>query len=217
MYFLYQICTSKAYQRGELSLVYPLSSLTPLFVPLWAGIFLHERLSGLGIIGIVFITLGTILLQGSGSFLSCPQKDKWPTLWALAAAFFASIGSVMDKTGVKMLSDRLIYPYILLMVLFMLGFLTAWVWWHFPAKDIFMGVKTHPFQVLLGGLMLAGSFLSFRYGIKICPISYAVALRRASIILSVWLGALVFKETHVWTRTLASVVIIIGLILLKIG
>jgi len=220
MYFLYQICTSKAYQEGDLSLVYPLSNLTPLFVPLWAVVFLHERLSWLGIIGILLTSLGAVLIQYDAEtffFSYTKNKNKRPVLWALSASFFASIGSVLDKAGVERLSEPLIYPYISLMVLFMLGFLTVWVWWRFSPKDIFMGFKAQSAYVLLGGLMLAGSFLFFRYGIKICPISYAVAIRRASIILSVWLGAFILKESHVFVRTLASVVIILGLILLKMG
>jgi uncharacterized membrane protein len=65
--------------------------------------------------------------------------------------------------------------------------------------------------------MLVGSFLFFRYGIKICPISYAVAIRRASILLSVWLGMIVFKEAHGFARTVASILIIAGLVLLRLA
>jgi len=220
MYSFYQVCTSKAYQTGDLSLVYPLSNLTPLFVPLWAIWFLDERLSLLGIVGILLTTIGAGLFQFSAYSISPTgqlKKNKKPVFWALGASFFASIGSVMDKAGIDSLPQPLICHYITLMVIFMLGFLSLWVWSHFPIKTILREVKLHPYQILVGGIMLAGSFLFFRYGIKICPISYAVALRRAGIILSVWLGVIVLKETHGLIRTLASVVIIIGLILLKMG
>lgn len=220
MYFFYQVCTSEAYQEGDLSLVYPLSNLTPLFVPFWAIWFLHERLSLLGVVGILITAVGTGLIQFSGYPMSqtgTSQTNKKPVFWALGASFFASIGSVLDKAGVEALPQSLMYHYVTLMVVFMLGFLSFWVWSRFPAKIILAEIKHHPYQILIGGIMLASSFLFFRYGIKICPISYAVAIRRASIILSVWLGVIFFKEAHGFLRTLASILIIVGLILLKLA
>jgi uncharacterized membrane protein len=51
---------------------------------------------------------------------------------------------------------------------------------------------------------------------KVCPISYAVALRKASMVLGVWLGAILYKETQIALRTVASIIIVIGILLLKI-
>ncbi len=218
MYTFYQLCTGKAYQTGELSLVYPLTNLTPLFVPIWASWFLGERLSLFGIAGIFLTTFGAILLQwnptsalSSGSEI----KNKKPVFLALAASLFASIGSVFDKAGLNNLSDPLVYPYITLMVLFMFCFLSIIVWKQFSASDILPGIKNFPGQIFLGGLFLAGSVLFFRYGMKVCPISYAVALRKGSMVLGVWLGAVLYKEAQVGQRTVASIIIILGILLLK--
>ncbi len=146
-----------------------------------------------------------------------PPNLSWPAFWALGASFFASIGAVLDKAGVEVLPPPLMYHYVALMVIFMLLFLSLWVWSRFTPKVILAEIRHHPSQILFGGIMLAGSFLFFRHGIKICPISYAVAIRRASILLSVWLGMLVFKETHGFTPTVASILIIAGLLLLKLA
>lgn len=240
--YLFQLCTSKAYQKGDLSLVYPLSNLTPLFVPLWAVWFLHERLSLPGIGGILLTAMGAGLIQFSACPLvpehsdgrrACPvsqtclrvthrqagdlKANKRVAFWALGASFFASIGAVLDKAGVQVLPPPLMYHYVALMVTFMLLFLTLWVWFRFPPKVILAEIKHHPSQILFGGIMLAGSFLFFRYGIKICPISYAVAIRRVSILLSVWLGMIVFKEAHGFARMVASILIIAGLVLLRLA
>ena len=219
MYSFYQLCTGKAYQKGELSVVYPLTNLTPLFVPIWASWFLGEYLSLYGIAGIFLTTFGAILLQwnptnalssGNG------KKNKKPVFWAISASLFASIGSVFDKAGVDRLSGPLIYPYITLMVFFMFCFLSVVAWKKSSTANILTGIKKFPGQIFLGGIFLAGSVLFFRYGMKVCPISYAVALRKASMVLGVWLGAILYKETQVALRTVASIIIVIGILLLKI-
>ncbi|AMM42148.1 conserved hypothetical protein, membrane [Candidatus Desulfofervidus auxilii] len=218
MFSFYQLCTAKAYQKGDLSVVYPLSNLTPLFVPIWAVCFLHEGLSFLGIIGILLTTLGACLIHFSPySEEKTNKKNKKAALWALSASFFASMGAVLDKAGVDLIPQSLLIHYITLMIMFMLFFLGIWAWIRFPKNIILGEIKKYPIQILIGGLMLSGSFVFFRYGIKICPISYAVAVRRGGILIGVWLGILFFKESHGFSRTMASILIIIGLILLKLA
>ena len=52
-------CIGGAYQRGDLSLVYPLARGSgPLFIPLLAVLLLGEEISPLGGIGILFIIGG---------------------------------------------------------------------------------------------------------------------------------------------------------------
>ncbi|MBT8763619.1 EamA family transporter [Desulfohalobiaceae bacterium Ax17] len=218
MYSFYQLCTGKAYQKGELSLVYPLTNLTPLFVPIWASWFLGEYLSLSGITGIFLTTFGAILLQWERKSTSSSKqvkKDKKPVFWALAASLFASIGSVFDKAGVDRLSAPLVYPYITLMIFFMLSFLSIVVWKKSSSTAMLAEIKKLPGQIFLGGVFLAGSVLFFRYGMKVCPISYAVALRKAGIVLSVWLGAIIYRESQIALRTVASVIIVVGILLLR--
>src|SRR5210317_2245193 len=53
-----------AYERGGLSLVYPLSRGSgPLFVPILAIIFLQEQLSFAGIVGISLVILGIYFIH----------------------------------------------------------------------------------------------------------------------------------------------------------
>ena len=53
-----------AYERGDLSLVYPLSRGSgPLFVPVLAVIFLQERLALAGGIGIALVVLGIYVIH----------------------------------------------------------------------------------------------------------------------------------------------------------
>ncbi len=45
---IYHACLTASYERADVSLAYPLTTTGPLYIPLWAYLFLDERLSLLG-------------------------------------------------------------------------------------------------------------------------------------------------------------------------
>jgi len=78
-----------AYERGDLSLVYPLSRGSgPLFVPILAGILMHKQLSFLGVIGITLVIVGIYVIHlrsfSIQSFLEPIRSMRGSaSLWAL--------------------------------------------------------------------------------------------------------------------------------------
>ena len=60
---VYYLLLGSAYQRGDLSLVYPLArGSAPLFATLFAALFLGELILPGGVVGIVLIVLGIYTL-----------------------------------------------------------------------------------------------------------------------------------------------------------
>ena len=57
IHVVYTIVLGKAHERGNLSLVYPLARSAPLFVTLWAVLFLKERLTIGSVMGILLRSL----------------------------------------------------------------------------------------------------------------------------------------------------------------
>ena len=63
----YYFWLSQAYRYGDLSLVYPLArGSAPLFVPLFAALFLGERLSAPAALGVLLVVGGVIALHLPG-------------------------------------------------------------------------------------------------------------------------------------------------------
>src|SRR5512142_2248739 len=60
---LYHACLTASYERIDVSLAYPLTTTGPLYIPLWAYIFLDERLSAVGLLGIFTAFAGAYILQ----------------------------------------------------------------------------------------------------------------------------------------------------------
>src|SRR5215510_10107188 len=64
IHVLYFVLLGRAYQTGDLSVVYPIARGTgPLLVPFIAVPLLGERLSPLGAVGIGLILVGVVTLQ----------------------------------------------------------------------------------------------------------------------------------------------------------
>jgi len=60
-YVLYQVFVNKAYREGgNISTTYPLSVLSPLFIPVWAMLLLGEKISLLTAAGILLLLLGQL-------------------------------------------------------------------------------------------------------------------------------------------------------------
>ena len=62
----YYACLARAYERGDFSLVYPVArGVAPALLALWAALFLGERPSAMGVLGIATVLMGLVVLGGA--------------------------------------------------------------------------------------------------------------------------------------------------------
>ncbi len=126
---IYFWCMGAAYQRGDLSLVYPLARGSgPLFIPIFAMILLGEEISPLGMAGIALIVVGIYcahLCSFSGSAFLEPFRalKGGASLWALFTGLAIASYSLVDKVGVG-----LVYPPVYIYLMFLISFLTITPW-----------------------------------------------------------------------------------------
>ena len=71
--------------------------------------------------------------------------------------------------------------------------------------------------VLLSGPVIMASFLSFRYGLQLAPMSYAVPARQVSLLIGVLIGVLFLGETCGRIRFTATMLILAGVALIRLG
>ena len=71
--------------------------------------------------------------------------------------------------------------------------------------------------VLLSGPVMMGSFLTFRYGLKLAPVSYAVPARQISILVGVLIGTVFLGEACGRIRFVAALLILAGVALIRLG
>jgi drug/metabolite transporter (DMT)-like permease len=218
-FVFYHLFNGRAYRRGDLSLTYPLAQTSMLYVPLWGVWFLGEQLSTPGMAGIALIIVGAYTVQlrrlSAGEVLRPFRSLTDPSVQAaLAAGFIYSVGAVIDKTGVGL------YPpfyFTYLLVMFMFLFMTLNL-----LRPSYRGRVMAEFHlsrtlVLVSGPVLMGSFLAFRYGLKLAPMSYAVPVRQVSLLIGVLIGVFFLRESCGRIRFAATALILAGVFLIRLG
>ena len=218
-FVLYHLFNGRAYQGGDLSIVYPLSQTSMIWVPLWGIILLGERLSLIGVCGILLVLLGVYSMQLQRlSLLELlrPFRDlRSPTVRAaLTAGFIYSIGSIAEKNGVRNYSP---YYFTYLLVLIMLFLMTMNVSRSRYRHQIGEELREHWGLILVSGPVMMASFLTFRYGLNLSPVSYAVPVRQVSIMVGVLIGILILGESFGRIRLISALLIFVGAVVIRFG
>ncbi len=98
---LYFYFLSRAFERGDLSLVYPIVRSTPAFLPLVAVPLLGESVSPLGALGIAVVVGGVWLVQSEGRLRV--EALRGPGVGFAALALLATLAySLLDKHGMSL-------------------------------------------------------------------------------------------------------------------
>jgi drug/metabolite transporter (DMT)-like permease len=218
-FVLYHLFTGRAYQSGDLSLSYPLTQTSMVYVPLWGGMLLNEQLSNIGLCGILVVFMGGYLLQmrqvSMQELLRPLGSLVEPAVQAaLAAGFVYSLGAIVDKIGVTSYPP-LYFTYLL--VVAMLALMTVNILRSRYRSVIISEWRENRRLILTGGPLMMASFISFRYGLALSPMSYAVPVRQSSIVAGVLIGALILGESCGRIRFIASLLILAGICLIRFG
>jgi drug/metabolite transporter (DMT)-like permease len=219
---VYFITLTRAYALGDLSQVYPVArGSAPLFVLLWALLFLDERPTPIGVGGIFIVVTGLYLVN-------LPSIADWkqPLLgfrssaarWALLTGLFISSYSAIDKVGMRYV-DPLPYLYLFLVV--------AWIalsaqWLH-PARRSALRaeVQIDRRRVLLTAVAVAilGScaYALVLAALRLSPVSYVSPVRELSVVVGAWIGVRFMGEPGGRLRIFAALLVALGVILIALG
>jgi drug/metabolite transporter (DMT)-like permease len=207
-------CMGGAYQRGDLSLVYPLARGSgPLFVPLLAVILLGEEIALLGGIGILFIIVGIYCVHlrtfSRSAFLEPFRALRGGAfLWALFTGLAIALYSLVDKVGVG-----LVYPPVYICVIMLITWLAITPWVLIRERH---GLKSE-WQRHKGAIVAVGFFSGFTYlmilfALTMSKVSYVAAVREVSIVLSAYFGIVYLGEKHGRQKLIGAALITLGVV-----
>ncbi len=208
-----------AYERGDLSLVYPLARGSgPLFVPIFAVGLLHEELSILGIIGIALVIFGIYVIHlrsFSGQSFLDPflAMRSGASIWALCTGFAIAGYSLVDKIGVSIVPPPA-YIYLMLIITWLL--LTPYVFirekkWLNDEWNLNKGT------IIVAGFLSPFTYLMILFAFKMSKVSYVVAVRELSIVFSTLYGIIWLKEKHGKQKITGGIVIALGVIFIGLA
>jgi drug/metabolite transporter (DMT)-like permease len=210
-HFAYKFFLTYAYDRGDLSRVYPIArGAAPMVVALVGAVFLADAVSGQEYFAIAVLAAG-ILLMARGVFASGEDRRLLP--FALGSAMATATYTLIDGMGARVS-----------------GAPAAYVAWVFVADGTFFTVGMvllRGWDVIprngqawrMGAVASAASYGAYAVSIwamTLAPIAVVAALRETSILFAVLIGWLVFGEKMTGEKAVAALVIVAGVMLTRL-
>jgi len=208
----------KTYQVGDLSVAYPLArGSAPLFITLWALLFLKEELTIWGLLGILSIASGLYLIN------TRLWKDLWKPLrqlgnpescWALITGFCISAYSTIDKVGVRYVPP-FIYIYIVFLIT-LLGF-TPYILLSGRKASVLIEWRANKVGILFSGIAALLTYYLVLLAMRLSHVSYVGSVREMSVVLGALVGSVWLGEGYGQIRILASSLVFLGILLIGVG
>ena len=209
-HFAYKFFLCTAYERGDLSRVYPIArGAAPMAVALVGTMLLPDTVSTQEYIGIAVLGAG-ILLMARGVFTRGEDRRLLP--FALGSACATAAYTLIDGTGARISGSAAAYVawvFVADGLIFSLGMI-AW-----------RGRGIVPRDARAWRLGVAGSAASYGayavsiWAMTVAPIAVVAALRETSILFAVLIGWLWFRERMTAEKALAAGVIVAGVLLMR--
>lgn len=207
---------AQAYRGGELSTVYPLArGVAPLFLLIWSGLVLREQLTAWGIAGVALVAVGLYLanLSRFGDW-----SEPWRALrraaprWALAAGFFTSLYTAVDKVGIRGV-DPLLYTYLALVIttLWLTPMTLLRVGWQGLKRELAVSRWAAP----LAGITTLAAYALVLYAMQLgTPAGYAGAVREVGVVLGAGIGVWIFRESGGPVRVVGAALVAAGVVVI---
>lgn len=204
----------RALFKGDISIVIPILSFTPLFLLFLSPLIVEEFPDSWGLIGTILIVFGSYLLninlkkQNVFTPLKSLIKDAGSRYMLIVALIWA-ISANYDKRGINASS---VYQYIIFINLFVTVGTTIFV---FSKRKIsFRALKLEYKNLLAVGFLTSAGYFVHMTAITLTLVVYVVSLKRTGGMISVLLGYFIFKEKNIRQRFLGSAIMFAGVLLI---
>jgi uncharacterized membrane protein len=212
---VYFILLCIAYTSHDFSLVYPIArGAAPALLVLWSAIFLHEKLTAGGYVGLAMITGGIVLNGATTLWQNRGEKPHIKgILTALSVALIISIYTFIDGTAVK---NGPALPYGLSMFV-MVPFVTTpyiarrYGWDHF--MEMWNARRGY---LLVGGVLGLVAYMLALFAYTIAPLSYSGAIREVSAVIGAFLGWRFLNEQMGGVRVVGATIVFAGVMVIAL-
>jgi drug/metabolite transporter (DMT)-like permease len=202
----YLMLLSRAYDRGDFSMSYPIVRGAGALAAAAGGVLLlNDSLSVTSTIGIVIAVLGLFVLAKSGS---------WHVVGAaLAVASTIAVYSVVDGHGTRQ-SQPVAYALALNIAAAFFVSLYASVR---SRKQMIPTLKAHWKVMSLAGVFSTVAYMLVMIAYRHAPVGYVASLRESSVVIAAFAGWKMLDEGDHKRRIASAAIVLAGLVVLVIG
>jgi len=209
----YFVTLSYAYHDNDFSLIYPVARGTaPAFLALWSFLFLHEKLTTGGLLGLALI-IGGLIVIGVNTLTQAHVTHVHfkGVAVALFIALLISIYSTIDGAAVK---NGYALPYVMSMFALVPLPITPFIFREYKWGKIKQVLVDYPFRVPLAAILGVVAYLMAVFSYSIAPLSYAGAVREVSVVFGALTGWWLLKERMGGVRLIGAFVIFVGIVII---
>jgi len=211
----YMVVLQRGYREGNLSTVYATARGTgPFLSVIVAVLLLGERPSVVALIGVGAVIAGVVAigLVDRGRGAKTGRIDPG-LLFGLLTGVAIAIYTIWDAHAVR--------TWNLSPVAFMVGTTLLQVpFYSFAVRRRWGAVwalgRVHWRRILVFGILSPLSYILVLTAIQIAPVALVAPLREVSVVLVSLFGVIVLRESRPWWRIAASLVVVLGIVLLAV-
>jgi len=211
----YFVTLSYAYHDNDFSLIYPVArGSAPAFLTLWSFLFLHEKLTSGGMLGLGMI-IGGLLIIGINT-LTQAHVTHLHFKGAAVAVFIALLISIYTTIDGAAVQNGFALPYVMSMFAFVPIPITPFIFREYKWERIKRTLTSQPIRVPLAGVLGVLAYLMAVFSYSIAPLSYAGSIREVSVVFGALAGWWFLKEKMGGIRLLGAIVIFTGIVIIAI-
>jgi drug/metabolite transporter (DMT)-like permease len=211
---LYFIVLSFAYDDADFSLVYPLArGSAPALLALWSVLFLGERPTPGGLVGLAIIVAGLLIVGGS-NWIEQNGHPHWRgILPALFLALLISVYSVLDGAAVKHTEP---FAYAALIYFVSSVYMTPFILRRHPWAELKQELAAHGWRLALIGALIVTAYFMALIAYRISFVSYAGAIREVGVVMGAIAGWQLLGEKFGGLRVAGAVIIFAGIVVIAL-
>lgn len=212
---IYFVLLSYAYSGHDFSLVYPMArGAAPALLVLWAALFLREKPTLGGFLGIALIVCGIVVIGATSLLQNHEGKPHLKGIAiALTVAFIISVYTLVDGFAVKHGPSL---PYALSMFTLVPVLTTPFIVRHYGWKHLVEAWAGQRVRLVALGLLGVVAYAIALFAYSFAPLNYSEAIREVSVVLGAFAGWRFLGEKMGGYRVLGAVVIFAGILLIAI-
>lgn len=210
---------ARSYRHTDLSVVAPLSNLTPFFIVFLAFFLLGEEVTSRQFLGVGLLLFGTYYLESehhSGHWFS-PFISLFKTK-NIGFLFFGLFLSAVIAVGEKFVID-FVSPFTLMFYHYCFQtfcFLVITVFFYGGLKDIVHAYRTSGRWILGNAFFANLSNLAYFFAISMTFVSLATPVKKLSTLFAVMFSGKFFKEKRVFHKSLACCIMLAGVFVIAL-
>ncbi|AFY55889.1 putative membrane protein [Rivularia sp. PCC 7116] len=207
----------KAIKASDLSIVAPITTLSPIFLLITSPFIVGEFPNAIGILGIFIIVIGAYVLkfQDKTSGYLAPFKSLFKETGSrlmFGVVLVWSITANVDKIGVQnsspifwTITAHLSVALFILPIVFL------------NSKPNIQNIKSNFKNLILIGFINTLAILCQMSALQLALVSFVIAVKRTSALFNVLWGWLIFKEQGIKERIAGSMIMILGVVVITLS